>query len=92
MAVKQYVEKPFKVMAEQFDGTAPPPTDHPVAGLCTCTLVPGLHGAPHVHTSTGVVPLVATDWIVQAQWSPHDWSVIPNAEFIDRFSGPPAEG
>ena len=25
------------------------------------------------------------DWIVQDVWTPHDWSVIPNAEFLDRF-------
>jgi hypothetical protein len=57
-------------------------------GLCACTIVPGLtDGRPHVHTGTGIVALQATDWIVQQQWSPHSWLVIPDAEFQDRFGG-----
>ena len=76
--MKQYVEKPFKVQAEQFDPATmtPPPTDAMTPGLCSCTLVPGFaDGRPHVHTANGIVALEATDWIVQQQWSPHTWSV-----------------
>jgi hypothetical protein len=86
MAPSQYVQKPYKVLAEQYLAATPAPDATPRAGLCGCTACPVFaDGRPHVHGATTVTAVTVGDWIVQAQWSPHDWFVIPDAEFQDRF-------
>jgi hypothetical protein len=85
MPPSQFVQKPFKVNAEQFTGTLPPDSATR-AGLCICTTYPTFaDGSPHVHGATTCYAVAPTDWICQQQWSPHDWFVIPDAEFQDRF-------
>jgi hypothetical protein len=84
------VQKPYKVLAEQYlPGTTPPPPDAATrAGLCVCTVFdPFADGRPHVHGRTQVYELHAGDWTVQELWAPYDWYVIPDAEFQDRFGG-----
>jgi hypothetical protein len=87
MAPTQFVQKPYKVHAEQFLAATPPPPDATTRdGLCICTVVaPFADGRPHVHSRQQVYELHLGDWIVHEQWSPHDWLVIPDAEFTDRF-------
>lgn len=85
MAPTQFVQKPYKVRAEQFTGTLPPNADTR-EGLCICTTFPPFaDGRPHVHGRSNCYPVNVGDWIVQDVWTPHDWSVIPDAEFQDRF-------
>jgi hypothetical protein len=82
MPQNQYVQKPYKVLAEQFHAATTPDQ----AGVCRCTVVPQLaDGRPHVHGTRQAYELHEGDWIVQDVWSPHDWQVIPDAEFQDRF-------
>jgi len=85
MPPTQHVQKPYKVLAEQFTGTLPPDAT-PRDGLCICTAFPPFaDGRPHVHGQAQCFEVHVGDWIVQEQWSPHDWFVIPDAEFKDRF-------
>ena len=84
MAPTQFVQKPYKVHAEQFTGTLPVETTTR-DGLCVCTTGPFDDGRPHVHGLPRCYEVNPGDWICQEQWSPHDWFVIPDAEFKDRF-------
>ena len=76
---KQYVEKPYKVLAEQWDATADPLQ----AGVCVCSTL-----APHVHDLAGgsVRLLEAGDWIYKDLFHP-DYQVMPDAEFAAKFGG-----
>jgi len=89
MAQKQYTERPYKVRAEHYTvGMSPDPI-----GLCRCTNTPMYPtGDPHVHTARGVYAPITGDWIGEDVWSPHEFHIFPDAEFVDRFAGPPAEG
>jgi len=88
MPPHQYVQKPYKVIGEQYAAAADPP----VPGICHCTFVPMFpNGETHVHLGDGVVAPTDGDWIVQDVWQPYAWHVIPPGEFSDRFGGPPAE-
>ena len=87
MAPRQFVEKPFKVLAEQYFTATQPP----IAGVCTIAHAPFLDGAPHAHVeSTGARALHDTDVIV---WSLYHegiiLDVIAQAEFEDRFGNLP---
>jgi hypothetical protein len=84
MAAGQYVQKPYKVLAEQFTGILPPDAATR-SGLCICTAHPFPDGRPHVHGRTQCYEVHPTDWVCQELWSPHDWFVVPDAEFLDRF-------
>ena len=81
---KQYNEKPYKVLAEAYDPTATPLQ----VGVCVCTANPlgWVDGRPHVHAASGMVAIVAGDWIVEDLWT-HHWSVMPDDEFSARFGG-----
>lgn len=85
MPQTQFVQKPYKVRAEQFNPAAVP--DQP--GVCRCTAYPPFaDGRPHVHGRAAVYELHSTapaDWIVEDVWTPHAWSAMPDAEFLDRF-------
>ena len=81
---QQYVQKPYKVRAEQYYAA----TDPPPAGVCRCTVTPIFPtGDPHVHTLQGIYAPAEGDWIAEDLWQPHAFHVIPDAEFQDRFGG-----
>lgn len=84
MAQKQHVQKPYKVMAEQyFAANEPPPR-----GVCTLPDTPLYQaGEAHVHTERGIYAPVEGDWIVEDVWYPHAFYIISDAEFSDRFGG-----
>jgi hypothetical protein len=84
MPPTQFVQKPYKVLAEQYTGT-PPADTAPRDGLCICAVHPFPDGRPHVHARDRCYEVHSGDWIVQDVWTPHAWSVIPDAEFRDRF-------
>jgi hypothetical protein len=86
---RQFVEKPFKVLAEQYLVATQPP----IVGVCTIAHDPFPDGAPHAHVeSTGARALHDTDVLV---WSVYDvgvlLDVIALAEFEDRFGTMPTE-
>ena len=88
MPPQQHVQKPYKVLAEQYVAGMAPPDATVRQGLCVCSGVfPGLTGQPHVHGTGRYYLLKPGDWIIQDVWTPHAWSVIPDAEFQDRFGG-----
>ena len=93
MAQKQYVEKPGKVMAEQFmEGMTPD-----AVGVHRCGLSPLIEtGPPHVHTLDGrVLFLHDSDWILASKWAPDvPTDVLTDEQFQDIYgAGPPlAEG
>ena len=81
---KQYVEKPLKVLAEQYAAAANPPA----LGVCTCTLNPMFaDGRPHVHTQAGQIELHDTDMIVASKYDPPGVfrDVLALAEFEERY-------
>jgi len=86
MSQKQYVEKPQKVLAEQFEPAAPLP-----AGACTCNLSapyePTGH-APHIHAAGNVYMLHATDWIRTNKWTLQPIDVLPNDQFEELYGNP----
>ena len=91
MAQKQFVEKPRKVLAEQFtEGMSPD-----AVGVHRCGLSPLVEtGPPHVHGPQGEVWFLHdTDWILASKWAPTiPTGVMTDAEFQDTFgAGPPAE-
>ncbi len=86
MAPNQHVQKPYKVLAEQYHAADQPP----IAGVCLLgdtPLYPA--GVPHVHTSSplGVFAPAEGDWIVTEIWTPHNLLLMSDAEFTDRFGG-----
>jgi hypothetical protein len=81
MAQRQYVEKPLKVLAEQYLASASPPA----LGVCTCTVNPAFaDGRPHVHAKYRQ-ELHETDMIVANKYSGEFVDVMPLAEFEERF-------
>jgi len=89
MALRQYVEKPLKVMAEQYFLSADPP----IAGVCTLAHDQFEDGRPHAHIPhVGGRELHDTDMIV---WSKYDLDTILDVqtaeEFTDRFGQITAE-
>lgn len=91
MAPRQYVEKPRKVMAEQYlEGQDPD-----IAGVHRCGLSPLVPtGPPHVHVGGDVYMLQSTDWILSDKWTGQPTGVLTDEHFQDAFgAGPPtAEG
>ena len=88
---KQYVEKPGKVMAEQFFAA----DDPPAVGVHRCGLHPAVEtGPPHVHGPKGELWMLTDgDWIVASKWAPDvPTGVMTDEEFQDTYgSGPPTE-
>jgi len=87
---KQYVEKPRKVMAEQFmEGMSPD-----AVGVHRCGLNPAVEtGPPHVHVGSQVFMLHDTDWILASKWAPTiPTGVMTNEEFQDTFGAGPPDG
>jgi hypothetical protein len=91
MAQKLYVEKPGKVLAEQYlEGTTPD-----AAGVHRCGLHPQIEtGPPHVHAHNQVYYLHDTDWILTDHWTHEPTGVLTDAQFQEMYgAGPPlAEG
>jgi hypothetical protein len=89
MAQKLYVEKPGKVLAEQFIAGAVPDA----AGVHRCGLSPLVEvGPPHVHAGGAVHMLNDTDWIITNRWTLEPIGVMTDAQFQDEFgAGPPNE-
>jgi hypothetical protein len=85
MAPQQFVQKPYKVTGEQYRTGMVPPDANTRDGLCICRSPLTPTGAPHVHGLTRLYVLNDTDWVMQEQWSPHDWFVVSDAEKQDRF-------
>jgi len=86
---KQYVEKPRKVMAEQFtEGMSPD-----AVGVHRCGLSPLVEsGPPHVHVGGQVFFLHDGDWILASKWAPEiPTGVMTDAEFQDTFGAGPEE-
>jgi len=85
---RQYVEKPVKVLGEQYFAAADPPA----AGVHTCTLPPFLDGRPHVHCVDQARELHEGDVIVASVHHPDVFlEVVPLAEFEERFGNVAAE-
>jgi len=84
MPQNQHVQKPYKVLAEQyFAATTPEPV-----GVCHCTVTMEFPtGLAHVHAFDGIFAPQDGDWIAEDVWQPHAFHVIPDAEFQDRFGG-----
>jgi len=82
---KLYVEKPGKILAEQYTTGSTP------IGLCTCTITMAFpDGRPHVHTEIGLKELHDTDMIVSSHYKPGVvLDVLALAEFEDRFGNVP---
>jgi hypothetical protein len=80
---RQYTEKPYKVLAEQYLVATSPP----IEGVCTLQHDPFPDGTPHAHVeSTGARLLHDTDMIVWSVYKPGViLDVIAFAEFEDRF-------
>jgi hypothetical protein len=57
---QQHVEKPRKVLAEQYDPAASPLQE----SVCVCTTGYWRDGRPHVHAGAVTPELHAGDWIV----------------------------
>lgn len=93
MAKQQYVEKPLKVLAEQYFAATVPEA----AGVCHCTLSLPLQttgGVPHAHVGPRVVFLHDTDWLLTSKYSGALTDAVTDAEFQERFGpsgGPAAE-
>jgi hypothetical protein len=81
---KQYVEKPVKVLAEQYATAADPPA----VGVHTCGLSPLVESGPaHVHLPGGAVHfLTEGEWILARKADPATpTEVLSDADFADRF-------
>jgi len=84
---KQYVEKPRKVLAEQFfEGSDPE-----AVGVHRCGLHPDVAtGPPHVHANERIYFLQDTDWILSDKWTGAPTGVLTDEQFQDMFgAGPP---
>ena len=87
---KPYIEKPRKVMAEQFvEGMSPD-----AVGVHRCGLSPLVEsGPPHVHVGSTVFFLHDGDWILASKWAPDvPTGVMSDEEFQDTFGSGPPEG
>ena len=78
---KQYVQQPYKVIAEAYDPAANPLQE----GVCVCSTLPA-----HVHVGNGVVLLTAGDWIYRDLFDPA-FQVMPDDEFSAKFGGGAAD-
>lgn len=90
MSQKLYVEKPGKVLAEQYlEGMSPDP-----AGLHRCGLHPAVEtGPPHVHANGEIYMVASTDWILTNRWTNQPTGVLTDAQFQEQYGpgSPPAE-
>jgi hypothetical protein len=86
MPPKVYVEKPLQVYGEQYFAATQPP----IFGVCNCGVNPMFPG-PHAHPGRWA-EIHDTDWFLTSKYSGLLVEVIPDAEFRERFTGPPAEG
>jgi hypothetical protein len=95
MPQQQYVQRPYKVLAEQYTAETPLPPDtatRDLGQLCLCTVAPITDGTLHIHSRSRVWLVAVGDWIVVDLWTPHDSYVLSDAEFTDRFGpGAPLE-
>ena len=81
-----HVEKPHKVLADQYVAADTPP----IAGVCTLAHDPFPDGRPHAHTVTQPVALHDTDVLIWNFYHPDQLdAVLPLAEFEDRFGPGP---
>jgi hypothetical protein len=93
MSQQLYVEKPGKVLAEQFtEGMVPE-----AVGVHRCSLgQPGVEvGPPHVHANGQIYYLHDTDWILSDRWTAAPTSVLTDEQFQDTYGpggGGPVEG
>jgi len=88
MTQKLYVEKPGKVLAEQFFDAADPPA----VGVHRCGLSPLVEtGPPHVHAGGQVWFLHDTDWIVADRFTGVPATVLTHAQFEELYGTQPAE-
>lgn len=86
MSQKQYVEKPQKVLAEQFFDAANPPA----VGVHRCGLSPLVEtGPPHLHVDGQVIPLHDTDWIVANRFTGVPTHVLTQAQFEELYGNQP---
>jgi hypothetical protein len=85
---KQYVEKPGKVLAEQYFAASDPPA----VGVHTCGLDPLVEtGPPHIHGTRGVFVLHETDWIVADRFTGAPSHVLTQAQFEEIYGNQPGE-
>jgi len=86
---KQYVEKPGKVLAEQFFAAADPPA----VGVHWCGLMdPHVEtGPPHIHGATQVYLLQDTDWIVADRFTGIPTHVLTAAQFEEIYGNQPGD-
>jgi hypothetical protein len=82
MTQKLYVEKPGKVLAEQYlEGATPD-----AAGVHRCGLHPDIEtGPPHVHANGQIYYLHDTDWILSDRWTTAPTGVLTDAQFQDMY-------
>jgi hypothetical protein len=86
MAQKLYVEKPGKVLAEQFFEAADPPA----VGVHRCGLSPIVEiGPPHVHVGSQVYMLHDTDWIIANQFTGEPTHVLTDPQFEELYGAQP---
>lgn len=82
MAPKLYVEKPGKILAEQFFTATVPD----IAGVHRCGLSPLVEtGPPHVHANGQVYFLHDTDWIVTDRWTNQPTGIMTDVQFQDMY-------
>jgi hypothetical protein len=85
---KQYVEKPGKVLAEQFFDASDPPA----VGVHRCGLDPLVEtGPPHIHGATQVYMLQDTDWIIADRFTGAPREVLTHAQFEEVYGTQPAD-
>jgi hypothetical protein len=87
MAQRQYVAKPGKILAEQYD----PAADPLQAGVHTCVNLSTPNGEPHVHGLSGTMPWVLTagDWILFSVAVPGRCDgAMSAAEFAETYGDP----
>jgi hypothetical protein len=85
---KQYVEKPGKVIAEQFFDAADPPA----VGVHRCGLSPDVEtGPPHLHGAGQLYMLHDTDWIIAERFTGTPTHVITHAQFEELYGNQPGE-
>jgi hypothetical protein len=83
---RQYVEKPGKVLAEQYFAASDPPA----VGVHTCGLNPLVEtGPPHIHGTTQVYFLHDTDWILANRFTGIPERVLTHAQFEELYGSQP---